>query len=67
MARLNLSLDDVGNCEETTGFILKNQILNLAYTQGLSFEKSKQPDKFRASKTRKRAIKASKSRNGNKF
>ena len=48
MVRLNLSLDDVRNYEETTAFIKKG-VLNLEYIQGLSFEKSKQPDKFTAS------------------
>ena len=38
MVRLNLSFNGVGNCEETTVFIKKG-VLNLAYIQGLSFEK----------------------------
>ena len=41
MVRLNLCLDDIGNREETTVFI-KYGVLNLAYIQGLLFEKSKQ-------------------------
>ena len=64
--RLNLSLDDVENCEQTTAFVKKG-VLNLAYIQGLSFENFKELDKFRASKTRKSARKASKSRSGNNF
>ena len=59
MVKLNLSLDDVGNCEETNAFIKKG-VLNLAYIQGLSFEKSKQPDKLTASKTRKSVRKSPK-------
>ena len=49
MVILNLSLDDVGNCEEATTFV-KNGILNLAYIQRLAFEKSKELDKIRASR-----------------
>ena len=33
--------------------LLKKGILNLTYNHGILFEKSKEPDKFRASKTRK--------------
>ena len=66
IVRLNINLDDVGNCEETTVFVKKG-VLNLAYIQGLSFEISKETDKFRASKTRKSVRKASKTRSGNKF
>ena len=65
MLRL-ISFDDEGNCEETTVFI-KTGVLNLTYMQGLSFEKYKEPNKFRASKTRKSAGKASKNRSANKF
>ena len=42
-------------------------ILNLAYKQGLLFKKSKQPDKFTASKTCKSVTKASKTRSVNEF
>ena len=48
--RLNLSLDNEQNCDEKNAFIKKG-VLNLAYIQGFSFEKSKQPNKFTASKT----------------
>ena len=47
MVRLNLSLDVVESFEETTAFVKKG-VLNLACIQGLSFKKSKEPDKFRA-------------------
>ena len=68
MVRLNLSLDDMKNCKETTTFVKeckkiieykKKEILNWAYKQGLSFEnwKIKKPDKFSACKTRKSARK----------
>ena len=66
MVRLNLSLGDVGNCDGTTALVKKG-VLNLAYMQGLSFEKLKQPGKFRGSKTRKSARKAFKTRGGNEF
>ena len=46
---------------------LKKGILNLMYKQGLLFEKSKKPDKFRASKTHKGIKKVSKTQRGNKF
>ena len=59
MVRLNSTLDDVGNCEETTVFV-KRGVLNLTCIQGISFGKLKEPDKLRASKTRKSARKASK-------
>ena len=39
---------------------VKKGVLNLAYIQRLLFEKSKKPDKFRASKTRKSVRKVSK-------
>ena len=55
-----------GKCEETSVFVKKG-VFNLAYIQGLSFEKSKEPDKFRVSKTRKSARKASKTGSGDKF
>ena len=42
-------------------------MLSLAYKQGLLFEKSKQPDNFRVSKTRKIVGKLSKTRSDNKF
>ena len=38
---------------------IKKGVHNLAYTQGLSFENSKELDEFRASKIRKNARKAS--------
>ena len=56
MVRLNLSSDNVRNCKETTTFVKecekiieckKKGILNLTYKQGLLFEKSKEPDKFK--------------------
>ena len=56
MVRLNLSSDGVINCKETTTFVKeceknieckKKEILYLAYKQGLLFEKSKEPEKFR--------------------
>ena len=53
MVRLNLSLDDVGNFQETTPFVKKG-VLNFAYIQRLSFEKSKKSDKFTVIKTFKR-------------
>ena len=53
MVRLNLSLDDVGNCEETAAFVKKG-ILSLAYIQSFHL-KSKELGKFRASKTHKSA------------
>ena len=52
MVRLDLSLDDVRNCGETTAFVKKG-VFNFAYTKKNLFEKSKEPGKFRASKTRK--------------
>ena len=69
MVRLNLSSDDIKNCKETTTFVKeckkiiehkKKEILNWAYKQGLSFEKSKEKSpmslkkviKNRASKNR---------------
>ena len=51
MVMLNLSSDDVGIVKKQR--LLKKGILNLSYKQVLLFEKSKEPDKFRASKTRK--------------
>ena len=46
---------------------LNRGILNLAYKQGLSFEKSKRFDKFTASETHKSVGKVSKTRGGNEF
>ena len=66
MVRLDLILDNVGNCDETIAFVRKG-FLNLARIQGLLFEKSKQPDKFTGSKTRKSTKKPSKIGSGNKF
>ena len=51
MMRLNLSLNNVRNCKG---------ILNSAYKHKLVSEKSKEKDKFKGSRTRKSAIKASK-------
>ena len=56
--RLNLSLNDVRNC---------NEIFNSAYKQKLFFEKAKETDKFKARKTRKSTIKASKTQSSNTF
>ena len=77
MVRLNLSLDDVRNCKETTTFVKeckKKGILNLAYKQGLLFEKSKELHKFKeihkkngASKNLKSDRKVSKTRSCNEF
>ena len=47
--------------------LLKKGILNLAHKQGLLLEKSKQPDKFTASKTHKGVRKVSKTWSGNEF
>ena len=56
MVRLNLSSDNVRNCEETTMLVIeceknikfkKEEILNLAYKQGFRFGKSKKSDKFK--------------------
>ena len=47
--------------------LLKRGILNLLYKQGLLFEKSKNPEKFRATKTYKGIKKVSKTQSGNKF
>ena len=46
---------------------LNKGILNLAYKQGLLFEKSKRFDKFTASETHKSVGKVSKIRGGNEF
>ena len=83
MVRLNLSSDNVRNCEETTMFLKESEkiikckekgIFNLAYKQGLLFEKSKEPDKFKemhkkngASKTRKSVRKVFKTQSGYEF
>ena len=42
-------------------------IVNLGFKQGLLFEKSKEADKFRATKSLRSARTASKTRRGNKF
>ena len=65
MVRLNLNLDNVQNFEETTAFV-KKVVFNLAYILGLSFERFKKRDKFRASKSCKSTRKASKTQNGNR-
>ena len=77
MVGLNLSSDNVRNCEETTMFekvCKKKGILNLAYKQGHLFEKSKEFDKFKeiykkndASKIHKKVRKVSKTKGGNDF
>ena len=58
MMRLNLSLNVVRICKG---------VFNSAYTGGPLFEKSKKTDKFKASKTRKITIKASKTQSGSNF
>ena len=58
MVRLNLSLNLVRICKG---------VFNSAYTREPLFEKSKETDKFKASKTRKITINASKTRSGNNF
>ena len=83
MVRLNWSSDNIRNCKETTTFIKeckknieckKKGIFNLAYKQGLIFEKSTEPDKskemykkYGASKTHKSVSKVSKTQSGNEF
>ena len=67
MVRLNLSSDDIKNCKETTTFVKeckkiieykKKEILNWAYKQGLSFEKSKEKSPMSLKKViKKRASK----------
>ena len=56
MVKLNLSSDNVRNFKEKTTFVKeyeknieskKKGIINLTYKQGLSFEKSKETDKFK--------------------
>ena len=63
--RLNLSSGDARNCKETT--FIKERILNSAYKQELLFEKSKETEKFRGSKTPKSTRTASKTWGGNEF
>ena len=46
---------------------VKKEILNLAFKQGILFGKSKQPNKFAASKTCKNVGKGSKTQSGNEF
>ena len=58
MVGLNLSLHGARNCKKQRS--LKKGILNLPRKQGLSFEKSKQLDKFAARKTCKSVRKVSK-------
>ena len=83
MVRLNLSLNNVRNCEEATKFkndfekimkCKKKGIVNLAYKQGLLFEKFKEIDKFKelykendVSKTRKSVRKVSETQSGYEF
>ena len=64
MVKLNLSSNEVRNCKVRS---LKKGILNFTYRQGLLFEKSKQPDKFTAGKTRKSVRKIFKTRIDNEF
>ena len=58
MVRLNLSSDNVRNCDETTTFVNESEkiikekgkkkgIFNLAYKQGILFKKSKDAQKFK--------------------
>ena len=83
MVRLNLSWDNVRNYEETTMFVKecekiikcnKKGILNLAYKQGLVFEKSTEFDQFKekykkneVNKTHKSVRKVSKTQSNNEF
>ena len=55
MVTLNLSLNDVRNCKETK------------FDKGLLLETSKKPYKLKASKPSNNAIKASKTRSGDKI
>ena len=64
--KVTMMLKPLQNCEETTVFV-KKKVYNLTYKQGLLFEKSKQPNRFTASKTCKSVRKVSKTRSGNKF
>ena len=66
MVRLNLSSDDVKIVKKQL-HPLKKGTLNLAYKQGLLFKKSKEPDKFRPSKTHKSVTKVSKTLSVNGF
>ena len=65
MVKLKLSSDDVRSCKKPT--FLKKGTLDWIYKQGLLYEKSKEPDKFRAGKTRKSVRQVSKSRSGDKL
>ena len=83
MVRLNLSWDNVRNCEETTMFVKecekiikceKKEIPNLAYKQGLVFEKSTESDQFKekykeneVNKTHTSVRKVSKTQSNNEF
>ena len=66
MVRLNLSSDEVRNCKKKKKQrSLKKGIQ--AYKQGFLSKKSKEPDKFRASETRKSVRNVSKTGSSNKF
>ena len=83
MVRLNLTLDNVSICEETTIFVKERKInikckkkgvLNLAYKRGLLFQKSKECDKVKemdnkngVSKTHKSVRKVFNTQSGNEF
>ena len=83
MVRLNLTLDNVSKCEETTIFVKERKInikckkkgvLNLAYKRGLLFQKSKECDKVKemdnkngVSKTHKSVRKVFNTQSGNEF
>ena len=47
--------------------LLLKRVLNLAYMQGILYERSKDPDKFRASKIFKSVRKVSKTQNCTEF
>ena len=66
MRRLNLSSDDVKNYKEKLRLLNKG-VPNLVNKQGLLFKKSKEPNKFRASKTCKSVRKVSKTQSDNEF
>ena len=83
MVRLNVSSDNLRNCEETTMFVKecekilkckKKGIFSLTYKQGYLFKKSKESDKFKemyrkngVTKARKSVIKVSKTQIVNEF
>ena len=83
MMKLNLSSDNVRDCEETTTFLKecgkiikckKKGILKLAYKQGFLFPKLEESDKFKemykengVSKSCKSVRKVSKTQSGKEF